>query len=265
MVHRSQVDLILDEIIFKDRNKEYGAYELRRAYNSNLIKSVTIAFLLFTLALLSPKIVGLFIPFQKEVLVVPPIIYDPFTFPDIILEKPNVPTVAPAQTVTNKNIAPVITKNEKVIDAVLPLDTKDVISPAGTGNPTLTDKNTGLIPTFGTAEIPATKTEEPAVVWVGTKQTFKGELNKFLGNKINYPTLAQNSNISGRVFVEFVIEKDGSVSNVKTVKGIGFGCDEEAERVIKLTSGMWTPGEKNGHPVRLKMVQAIYFKMPENQ
>ena len=264
MVHRSQVDLILDEIIFKDRNKEYGAYELRRSYNSNLIKSVAIAFLLFTLALLLPKILDLFIPLQKEIIVVPPIMDNPFTFPDIIFEKPNVPVVAPLQTVTNKNIAPKITKDEKVIKAILPLDDKDVLLPAGTGSSGLIDKNAGAIPTGGSVEIPATKIEEPAVVWAGTRQTFKSELNKFLGNKINYPTLAQNSNISGRVSVEFVIEKDGSVSNVKTVKGIGFGCDEEAERVIKLTSGMWTLGENNGHPVRLKLVQAIYFKMPEN-
>ena len=91
---------------------------------------------------------------------------------------------------------------------------------------------------------------------------FKKNQLKFLSKNIKYPSSAYLNRIEGRVIVEFIIEKDGSVSNIKTLKGIGSGCDEEAERVIELTSGMWIPGKNNGQPVRTRMMQPIYYKLP---
>ena len=82
----------------------------------------------------------------------------------------------------------------------------------------------------------------------------------FVGKNIQYPQEAKEKNISGRVFVGFVIEKDGSVSNVEVVRGIGGGCDEEAVRVIK---GMpkWEPGKQKGKPVRVNYMMPINFKL----
>ena len=68
--------------------------------------------------------------------------------------------------------------------------------------------------------------------------------------------------IEGRVFVQFVVDKDGSVSDVKVVKGIGAGCDEEAERVLKL-SPKWSPGKERGRSVKVRMVLPIIFKLNE--
>ncbi len=97
------------------------------------------------------------------------------------------------------------------------------------------------------------------------KEVFHGDLKKFLSDNIQIPLLAQKKGIQGRVIVEFIIEKDGSITNIKTVKGIGRGCDEEAERVMRLTNGMWTPGKNNGKPVRLKMLQPILFTVPKKR
>ena len=82
----------------------------------------------------------------------------------------------------------------------------------------------------------------------------------FVGKNIEYPQEAKDKNISGRVFVGFVVEKDGSVSNVEVVRGIGGGCDEEAVRVIK---GMpkWEPGKQKGKPVRVNYMMPINFKL----
>jgi periplasmic protein TonB len=83
---------------------------------------------------------------------------------------------------------------------------------------------------------------------------------EYVGKKIKYPAQARRMNIEGRVFVEFVIEKDGSITDVKAIKGIGAGCDEEAERILK-TAPKWKPGKQRGKPVRQKMVLPIMFKL----
>ncbi len=89
-------------------------------------------------------------------------------------------------------------------------------------------------------------------------------MRKYVAENIEYPQEAKDKNISGRVFVGFVIEKDGSVSNVKVVRGIGGGCDEEAARVIK---GMpkWKPGKQDGKPVRVNYMMPVFFKLDDSQ
>jgi protein TonB len=78
-----------------------------------------------------------------------------------------------------------------------------------------------------------------------------GAMLSFLGKNIKYPTLAKESGIQGTVYVTFVVEKDGSVSNVKVLRGIGGGCDEEAIRVVK-SMPKWTPGKQRGKPVKVQ-------------
>jgi protein TonB len=75
---------------------------------------------------------------------------------------------------------------------------------------------------------------------------------------IHYPSMARRYNVQGRVIVSFVIEVDGSLNDIKVVKGIGGGCDEEAVRAIKL-SPRWTPGTINGRPVRVKYNVPVQF------
>ncbi len=82
---------------------------------------------------------------------------------------------------------------------------------------------------------------------------------KFLGNEIEYPQPAIRSNTQGKVFVEFVVNKSGEPSDMRVRKGIGFGCDEEALRVIALTK--WDAGKQRGVPVNVRMTVAIQFKL----
>ena len=89
-------------------------------------------------------------------------------------------------------------------------------------------------------------------------------LMDFVGKNVKYPEEAKEKEISGRVFVSFVIEKDGSVSNVKVLRGIGGGCDEEAIRVIKAMP-KWTPGKQKGKPVRVNYQIPINFKLDDGQ
>jgi TonB family protein len=83
---------------------------------------------------------------------------------------------------------------------------------------------------------------------------------EYLGKNIKYPAAAQRANVSGRVFVRFIVEKNGSISNVEITKGIGFGCDAESIRVIQ-TMPTWQPGIQNGKPVRTYYQMPIVFKI----
>jgi len=82
----------------------------------------------------------------------------------------------------------------------------------------------------------------------------------FLATNLIYPQTATKNHIQGTVYISFIIESDGSVTNVKTLRGIGGGCDEEAERVIKMMP-KWIPGRQKGKPVRVLFNTPIYFKL----
>ena len=83
---------------------------------------------------------------------------------------------------------------------------------------------------------------------------------KFVSENVQYPEEAKEKEISGRVLVGFIVEKDGSVNEVKIVRGIGGGCDEEAVRVVKAMP-KWKPGKQDGKTVRVSYTMPFFFKM----
>jgi protein TonB len=85
------------------------------------------------------------------------------------------------------------------------------------------------------------------------------EMYKLVTKNIKYPKAARKEGLQGRVYVQFIVEKDGALSDIRSVKPIGGGCDEEAERVLALTK--WKPAKVRGKLVRQKMVLPISFKL----
>jgi TonB family protein len=84
----------------------------------------------------------------------------------------------------------------------------------------------------------------------------------FLRENLRYPSAAQRANVGGKVYVQFVINTDGSIQDVQILKSIGLGCDEEAIRLIKVVP-RWTPGKQAGRLVRSRFTQPITFNLPE--
>ena len=82
----------------------------------------------------------------------------------------------------------------------------------------------------------------------------------FVAQNVQYPKEAMEKEISGRVLVGFIVEKDGSISETEIVKGIGGGCDEEAVRVVKAMP-KWKPGKQKGKPVRVHFMLPLTFKL----
>jgi len=97
-----------------------------------------------------------------------------------------------------------------------------------------------------------------------TQPTFIGgdnAMKTFILNNMKYPEAAKQAGISGKVYVEFVVEVNGEISNIKINKGIGGGCNEEATRLVKLMSKLWKPGTKNGIATAVKFILPIKFAL----
>jgi len=98
---------------------------------------------------------------------------------------------------------------------------------------------------------------------VEVSPTFVGgeaAMNKFLAKNLTYPKAALEKNIQGTVYVSFIVEADGSISNVAIKRDIGAGCGEEAVRVIKMMR-KWNPGKQRGKNVRTQFILPISFKL----
>lgn len=105
--------------------------------------------------------------------------------------------------------------------------------------------------------------EAPIFTVVESMPEFRGgmqELYTYLGNNIKYPVMAKESGIQGKVYVTFVVEKDGSITDVKLLRGIGGGCDEEAIRVVQ-SMPKWKPGKQRGKPVRVQYNLPVRFTL----
>lgn len=106
------------------------------------------------------------------------------------------------------------------------------------------------------------KEQDDAVYSMVSEQpSFPGgmqEMKKFISENRKYPAEAKAKDIHGKVIVAFVVERDGSLGDVKIRRGIGYGCDEEAVRLIK-SMPKWTPGKQNGKAVRVSMMLPVSF------
>lgn len=127
------------------------------------------------------------------------------------------------------------------------------------------------IPTMGTDQIPTVEyvepepelSEDPPVVIaekmpepIGGYENFYQQLSK----RVVYTRQALRAEVQGKVFVEFIVNLNGSLTDARIVKGVGYGCDEAAREAILQTK--WQPGKQRGKPVRVKMILPVYFKMP---
>jgi protein TonB len=251
------------DIIYDQRNKDYGGYELRKHYNQRAGKAA-----LFFFLGLGALISFSFITARPATIVHTNIRPAVLTFVNIqkplVLPKLPPPSSPPpvAATINTKAFVPKIVK-----DSDVPIDTKpDEIKTIGTAQPGPA-KNQGTATGIGTENIGAVGegtrpafTTAPAktVSWVQQMPQFNGELNAYISSHLKYPEGAKAAGIEGQVIIQFVIDEEGSVSEARVMRGIGGGCDEEALRMV---NGMpkWKPGKQNGKAVKIFFTLPILF------
>ena len=253
------------DLVFDDRNKNYGAYELRHTYANTLVKAMGITF--FGVAVLCGTL--LYVSSQKEILHITRVNVDPTILPPVeaVLKKtePEKPKTELPKVTTTRFVPPVVVADDK---AEKPVENDKIVGQVGQQSLKGTDDALIDIPD----DKPGTGGGIPAVDntvhSVGTLDFMPEPVGgaaawaKFLNKNLRFPAEAQEEGVNGRVLLSFIIEKDGSLSNIVVDKGSGHGFDEEALRVLKLAKA-WKPGMQNGQPVRVKYSIPINFQINE--
>ncbi|MDB5031426.1 energy transducer TonB [Mucilaginibacter sp.] len=257
------------ELVFAKRNKEYGAYYIRQHYADNVVKAMGITFVSVISAavifgiLVRAKPVTLF----KNTAIVLAKYAEPPVPPKAELKKMKPAAAKPLPPVnTTKYVQMIVTDKPVTIDppkqidllhnAVGPEDIK--VSGGGEGI-----ANSDVGKESGGTGVTTSPDETIHITGIDVMpEPFGGAAGwgKFLQKNLHYPPEALDKSVSGRVLVSFVVEKDGHLSNVMVDRGAGFGMDEEALRVLKL-SHAWKPGIQSDHPVRVKYTIPISFSI----
>jgi protein TonB len=255
---RNRLDF--DDLLFETRNKDYGAYKLRKRYNSVIITGIILASFLLTFTVVFPFILtsqddrvlrggSNYVQVRMENL-------EPPVDPILVPPAPPPPEETTIQEVP-KYIPPV------VVDTLLPLDNTqptvdELLAKSSTDNTDLNGTGSGEDLLAG---LEGSETGETFFV-VEVMPMFRGgDLAKFadwVGRRTNYPPEAFDKKIRGTVFLTFIVEKDGSVSNVTIVKGVDPLLDNAAVRAIS-ESPKWTPGLQRGQPVRVRFSIPLNF------
>ncbi|MFN0016020.1 MAG: energy transducer TonB [Saprospiraceae bacterium] len=261
------------DIIFADRNKAYGAYQLRRSYPQYVGRAlgvgVALIIFFFSFPFILSKISGVLedAPIEVTAELGPPPDIDPNNPPPP--PPPPPPTPPPPTRTTVQFVPPIVKKDEEVVEEEIMtveevIETKaDVGSENKEGNdeaPPTIDENPSEL-----AVVEAPKQEEKTYEMFDIQKppSFPGgdgELIKYLSQNIKYPPLARENNIQGSVVLTFVVAKDGSVRDVNIVKDIGGGCGKEAIRVVQ-TMPKWIPGEANGNAVKVRFTLPVRFRL----
>jgi len=249
-----------DDIVFEHRNRDYGAYYLRKKYYSALLAGVILSSLLGTSLTVVPFLTR---PKSERILTVgnrfvqvrmenlePPAeeIYVPPTPPAPEIEK-TAESIEYVPPVVVDTITPA-EQTQITIDEALASQENDVVDEfrSGSGNYLLPGGN-------------GTGNEEPLFI-VEVMPTFKGgDLNKFrdwVQKRITFPQEAIDKKIKGKVILTFIIEEDGSVNDISIVKGVDPLLDKEAVRTIS-ESPKWSPGLQRGKPVRVRFLIPLSF------
>lgn len=258
MVQNNQFIPTFDDIVFENRNKEYGAYQLRKRYNRVVLIATLIGIGVIATAVIVPYInasrnaahkmrdakeviAEMSNDLQNEAAPPPP--------------PPPPPPPAEQQTVV-KYVAPVVVDSMKVED-----ESKLMISDEQVE--TTVNKEVVEVVEQAREEVEVEQKEEEVFVVVEEMPEFPGgviALRQYLATAVKYPVIAQENGIQGKVYVNFVVNKDGSVSNAKISRGVDPSLDAEALRVVS-TLPKWRPGKQRGAPVRVSYTVPISFKL----
>ncbi|WP_149239669.1 energy transducer TonB [Dyadobacter sp. 32] len=260
----------LNDIVFEGRNKLYGAYALRKGYKQTMQRAMLLGVSIFMLMIMLPDLYARLVPEKKA----KDIAYTVEVMPiDIRPEKkqpkplPQQPPLPAARTV--KNVVFNVLPDEIVEVDFTPPVAEEFIDASPGQNTSEGVDGMGLVAEPVAAVEPLVvnpvnvKQEPEEVTFAEESPQYVGGMDgmlSFLQKNLHYPAQATRMGIQGRVFIQFTVGSDGRIENVKSVKGIGFGCDEEAERVVKLMPP-WKPGKQSGKPVRVKYTLPISFQL----
>lgn len=248
------------EIVFEGRNKSYGAYELRKSNPTVTWKAFGIGALVFAFLVSIPMWAGLIdfssndddAALDKKIVTV--------KLPPKEKPKENIPPPPPPPPKVDqvKFVKPVVAKAEEVVEEPPKIkeivdkklgaetikgdpDAELTVEPVGNGPKDVVEEDNNIYNTAG----------------IEVKPDFPGGIEKFYKFVAKNYQVPEEEGLKGKVFVSFVVEKDGSLTDIKVIRDIGYGTGKEAIRVLK-SCPKWNPGEQNGKKVR------VLYSLPIN-
>lgn len=260
----------LNEVVFENRNKNYGAYMIRSEYNESIRKALT---LLGSFVLLLYLVVYMYNKNSSSSIQQPnTILADDLKSKDLVYEytieplkpeQPHQPQQNTAAAAAPGGGTPII-RDDATTTATI--NTNNPVNGQGTNEDTGTSSTSTLtgVPSTSVTENNNTTTETGPVYIAEEMPEFEGGvagLMKYVAQNISYPELAKQIGKEGTVHVSFVVNEKGEVEATKIVRGIGYGCDEEVMRVISSMPKWKKVGKNSGHPVKVRFNIPVSFKL----
>jgi protein TonB len=247
-----------DDIVFEDRNKEYGAYRLRKRYNRNVTIALLIGILILATAVITPYLNAKASEnkskrAERQV----QIKMEKLDQPNEQAPPPPPPPPPPTDVVQQQKYVPPV-----VVDSIRPEDVKQLM----TADQAQTEvKNTEVVEAVQTVkeEVQEAEAEPEPFVVVEEMPMFPGgdkALLDYIGEHTQYPEIAKENNIQGKVIVRFCVTPKGGVSQVSVLKGVDPELDKEAIRVVN-TLPTFKPGKQGGKPVPVWYMVPISFTL----
>lgn len=275
----SKIDLISSDwvdLVFEGRNKAYGAYRLRKSTTKRNILAMVAVVILLIVAFIILTVKNFVDEQRAKVAMTQVAELTNYKQPEKKAEvKQKKVEVEPERVVERvkssiKFTAPVIKKDEEVKPDE-ELKTQDELMSTKTAIGTFDvkgndDANGEILKAkevIAEPEPPKHEEENKVFDIVEQQPLFPGgraALMKYLSENTKYPVVAQENGVQGRVTVQFVVEKDGSISDVHVLRGVDPSLDKEAVRVVK-SMPRWTPGKQNGITVRVNYRVPVLFRL----
>lgn len=249
---------VRNNVVFANHNRSYGAFMLRKEYNKRLGLALLSAVIFFCAAIGTPYVISKMGSGEDEMEVKKKIVDVNL---ELFEEQPEEPPPPPE----------VIPPPQPQIETVQFVAVEAADEPVDEPPPTqadLTETTAGQTDQQGQnidAPPPPPPVEEETfdLAAVQEQPEFPGGMEKmyeFLGKLQKYPDMEADAGIQGKVYVEFVVEKDGKISDVKLKKGVSAGLDKEAQRLVKAMPN-WNPGKMNGKAVKCRFVLPVKFTL----
>lgn len=266
----------LDEVVFEGRNQAYGAYQLRQDYQQNLASAGGLTLMFGALLFLGwagwSRLHPVAVVLPSHPVILKPIEIEPPA--TVVIEHPKVLPASPPRARAATHVAPAIPTRvvkdevpqpkpakplptELVVDGPTGLVTTDV---DGLNDPGVATTGGKIGTEVGPATTPASTEPFVAVEKMPEFTGGQAALLRYLQKHLRYPGSALAAGVGGRVFMSFVVGADGSISEVTILKGLGYGLDEEAQRVIRQMPA-WVPGYQSKHAVPVRFTLPITFSI----
>ena len=247
-----------DDIVFEVRNKEYGAYKLRKKYNRTVLIALSIGIVILATAIITPFISAKAAENSKKRAERQVVIkMENLDTPHDIVAPPPPPPPPPTDVVQQQKYVP-----PQVVDSIKPEDVKQLMT-ADQAQTEVTNKEVVENVQQVTEEVQEAEKEPEPFVVVEEMPTFPGgdvALLKYIGEHTQYPEVAKENNIQGRVIIRFCVTAKGGVSQVSVLKGVDPELDKEAIRVVN-TLPPFKPGKQGGKPVPVWYMVPITFTL----